>query len=252
MKRIVRNVIKCNHCGDIIISQHQHDFVCCSCFTEMSEFEENETLMNDTMSIIEDYNLNSRVITTMENYCHYMLIAYDAFNFYLFNLQENDILTVQAQWFNERRIQVSKEYYFLNKYINPKKLEVQENSFNITPLEHKYIEKCGNSDCGTCSFCTLTICKVCGGSEGSLTTECSGENNYQKDEDVYSGKLDFRYGKWREGICTRIMLWSPDKAIPNEIKYLQELLSENVPPDILKEECNYIAKWIDMEKGRIQ
>lgn len=48
------------------------------------------------------------------------------------------------------------------------------------------------------------------------------------------------------------MLWSSDKAIPNEIKYLQELLSENAPPNILKEECDYIAKWINTEKGRIQ
>lgn len=37
----------------------------------------------------------------------------------------------------------------------------------------------------------------------------------------------------------------------NEIKYLRELLSENVPDNILKEECNYIAKWIDVEKGLI-
>ena len=41
------------------------------------------------------------------------------------------------------------------------------------------------------------------------------------------------------------MLWSPDKAIPNKIKYLQERLSENVPPNILKEECNYTEKCID-------
>ena len=61
-------------------------------------------------------------------------------------------------------------------------------------------------------------------------------------------KFDFRYGKWREGICTRVMLWSPDKAIPNEIKYLQELLSENAPSNVLQEECNYIAKWINTEK----
>lgn len=48
------------------------------------------------------------------------------------------------------------------------------------------------------------------------------------------------------------MLWSSDKAIPNEIKYLQELLSENAPPNILKEECNYIAEWVTVEKGRIK
>ena len=62
MQKIIRNVIKCNHCGDIIESTHVHDFKWCSCqtvavdggksyckrsfknspadFTEMSEFEE--------------------------------------------------------------------------------------------------------------------------------------------------------------------------------------------------------------------
>jgi len=43
-----------------------------------------------------------------------------------------------------------------------------------------------------------------------------------------------------EDICTRVMLWLPDKAIPNEIRYLQELLFENVPDNILKEECEHI------------
>ena len=28
---IIRNAIKCKHCGDIIESKHQHDFVTCSC-----------------------------------------------------------------------------------------------------------------------------------------------------------------------------------------------------------------------------
>ena len=207
------------------------------------------------MESIEIYKLDSNIIQVIDkfgNCCHYMLIGYDTSNFYLFNLQTNDITIVQEQWFEERQIQASKEYSFLNKYINPKKLEIQESTSNIIPLEHTYLDNCGNPDCDTCPLCTLTICKVCGGSEGSLTTECFGENSYQKDEDVYSGKLDFRYGKWRPNICTRTMLWSSDKAIPNEIKYLQELLSENAPPNILKEECNYIAKWIDTEKGRIK
>ena len=28
---IIRNMVKCNHCGDIIESRHRHDFVFCSC-----------------------------------------------------------------------------------------------------------------------------------------------------------------------------------------------------------------------------
>ena len=64
MERITKNAIRCNHCGDIIVSAHRHDFVTCSCgccsvdggtdylrraaknsiddFTEMSEYTEEE------------------------------------------------------------------------------------------------------------------------------------------------------------------------------------------------------------------
>jgi hypothetical protein len=31
MKKIIRNAIKCNHCGDIIESLYTHNFVKCSC-----------------------------------------------------------------------------------------------------------------------------------------------------------------------------------------------------------------------------
>jgi hypothetical protein len=31
MRRIIKNAIKCIHCGDIIESRHRHDFVTCSC-----------------------------------------------------------------------------------------------------------------------------------------------------------------------------------------------------------------------------
>jgi len=61
-KKLVRNRIRCNHCGDEIESKNRHDYVRCSCgkvfvdggtdyirrgytisrddFTELSEFEE--------------------------------------------------------------------------------------------------------------------------------------------------------------------------------------------------------------------
>lgn len=29
--KLIKNRIKCNHCGDIIESKHRHDFVKCSC-----------------------------------------------------------------------------------------------------------------------------------------------------------------------------------------------------------------------------
>lgn len=216
------------------------------CFTINFERTDNMTIEN----MIDHYHLNHKVIQKVDD-SPYMLIAYDKQHLMMLDIEHPRIIKVNTDWFEERQIQASKKYSFLNKYINPKKLEVQEGIPNIIPLEHTYIDNCGNPDCDTCPLCTLTICKVCGGCEGSLTTECSGENTYQKEEDIYSGKLDFRYGKWRPNICTRTMLWSSDKAIPNEIKYLQELLSENAPPNILKEEYNYIVKWINTEKGRV-
>jgi hypothetical protein len=33
MRKIKRNAIKCNHCGDVIESTHVHDFKWCSCGT---------------------------------------------------------------------------------------------------------------------------------------------------------------------------------------------------------------------------
>lgn len=64
MKRIIKNAIKCNHCGDIIVSTFRHHYVECKCgccftdggndylrrgyknspddFTDMSEFEEDK------------------------------------------------------------------------------------------------------------------------------------------------------------------------------------------------------------------
>lgn len=61
MRRILKNAVRCNRCGDIIESTHRHDFKTCSCgcvsvdggldyirrssrsrddFTELSEFGE--------------------------------------------------------------------------------------------------------------------------------------------------------------------------------------------------------------------
>ena len=42
----------------------------------------------------------------------------------------------------------------------------------------------------------LGVCKVCGGMEGSLTTDCPGERiPYEKDQEVYAGKIDYREGR---------------------------------------------------------
>lgn len=66
MRRIRRNAIRCNHCGDVIESRHVHEYVQCSCgtvavdgghdylrrgfknspddFTELAEYEDEETV----------------------------------------------------------------------------------------------------------------------------------------------------------------------------------------------------------------
>ena len=31
MKKIIRNAIRCNHCGDVIESTNRHEYVRCSC-----------------------------------------------------------------------------------------------------------------------------------------------------------------------------------------------------------------------------
>lgn len=68
MSKIVKNCIKCNLCGDIIISENVHDLKFCKCgavsadggneylrrgyknspddYTELSEYEETETTEN--------------------------------------------------------------------------------------------------------------------------------------------------------------------------------------------------------------
>lgn len=43
----------------------------------------------------------------------------------------------------------------------------------------------------------LLHCKVCGGGEGSLPTECPGRHmNEHEQDDVYAGVLDFILGDW--------------------------------------------------------
>ena len=56
-----------------------------------------------------------------------------------------------------------------------------------------------------CSICEdgIAVCSVCSGLEGALTSECPGEriSSACKDE-IHSGKIDFRDGRWQEGIIS--------------------------------------------------
>lgn len=64
-------------------------------------------------------------------------------------------------------------------------------------MDHIYYRYCNNPDCGgTCIYCTLDICKVCGLGEGSLTSECPGINSLEMADEIYDGLKDFKNGKW--------------------------------------------------------
>ena len=57
------------------------------------------------------------------------------------------------------------------------------------PIEHDLFDR----DDG------LAHCKVCGGAEGSLPTDCPGQRMTEKQEDsVMFGSLDFLNGQWVE------------------------------------------------------
>ena len=60
-------------------------------------------------------------------------------------------------------------------------------------VEHK------NCDQIACPICEggLSVCSVCGLTEGSLTTDCPGYTCWEeKNEEIYTGQIDFRNGKW--------------------------------------------------------
>lgn len=49
----------------------------------------------------------------------------------------------------------------------------------------------------------LAHCKVCGGAEGSLPTDCPGQLMSEQQEDaVYKGWMDFKDGVWQHTLVT--------------------------------------------------
>lgn len=54
----------------------------------------------------------------------------------------------------------------------------------------------------------LGICKVCGLGEGSLTTECPGEQSGEMGEAVYEGKLDYVEGSWQPKLNPTNRMWA--------------------------------------------
>lgn len=69
------------------------------------------------------------------------------------------------------------------------------------PVQHNYFtpKECDCDKEGGCNICdgALTVCKVCGGAEGSLASECPGYRVHPDVLDaVYSGQIDFKGGLW--------------------------------------------------------
>ncbi len=66
-------------------------------------------------------------------------------------------------------------------------------------MKHKRATHTLDYPCGPygCNICNLFICSVCGGGEGSLTTDCCGYKvPYAMDQLVYAGTIDFVEGRW--------------------------------------------------------
>lgn len=55
---------------------------------------------------------------------------------------------------------------------------------------------CGSAGCMICDG-GLSLCKVCGALEGSLTKECPGERvPMSKQDRVYAGEIEYVGGRW--------------------------------------------------------
>lgn len=73
----------------------------------------------------------------------------------------------------------------------------------ITPERCREIGGARHEDTYQCPICDggLGVCETCGLYEGSLTSECPGEESYRLHADaVYAGDEDFRDGKWHTGM----------------------------------------------------
>lgn len=53
----------------------------------------------------------------------------------------------------------------------------------------------------TCEHCNLSVCRVCGGYEGGLTTDCPGTQiNFEKQREIYETSLDYTDARgWHQG-----------------------------------------------------
>lgn len=71
-------------------------------------------------------------------------------------------------------------------------------------------EECACDKDGDCMICDggLGLCRVCGGAEGSLTTECPGfQISTEQSDAIYNrgaGGLDWRNGQWINAVTVHL------------------------------------------------
>lgn len=66
-------------------------------------------------------------------------------------------------------------------------------------MQHQYKKHTDGCN-GSCVICDggLSICSVCNGAEGQLTTDCCGRKLSQDTLNaVYEGRINYRNGEWK-------------------------------------------------------
>ena len=100
-KIVVKNVIRCKHCGDVIESKHVHDFVSCSCgacavdgghdylrrcgnsedYEDLSEYKEIKVTpkykVGDIVTFQYFFNIIKGTIQVVDTYPNSTIIEYD-------------------------------------------------------------------------------------------------------------------------------------------------------------------------------
>ena len=62
--------------------------------------------------------------------------------------------------------------------------------------KHVILDRCDDQFCVGCNICNLAVCKICSLYEGSLTTDCPGEEAFAEYNDaIYAGEIDYREGE---------------------------------------------------------
>ena len=62
---------------------------------------------------------------------------------------------------------------------------------------HRQSKKCIRDRTETCVYCTLFICEICGGAEGSLPVHCPGRKlTHEESEAIMASTLDYKDGEW--------------------------------------------------------